>query len=89
MTDNKLDDLEAACRVQPDSDGTVRLYPRDVLEIVSELRELRTHATARGVPVDAIVTMRRLAADFREFWERQPNAGVTVSNRIAVQDPGR
>jgi len=89
MTDNKLDELEAACRAQTDSDGTVRLYPRDVLEVVSELRELRRHGTARGVPIDAIVTMRRLAADFREYWERQPNAGVTVSSRIAIQDPGR
>lgn len=33
MTDKKLDELEAACRVQPDADGTIKLHPGHVLDV--------------------------------------------------------
>ena len=39
MTDEKLDELEAACSAKADKDGMVRIDPGDVLELVLDLRE--------------------------------------------------
>jgi hypothetical protein len=89
MIDEKLDELEAVCGVKADEDGKVRFYPRDVLELVNELRDMRKHAADRSALGVAIADMRRILTDLSAYLERQPSAGVKVSSRIAVQDPGR
>jgi hypothetical protein len=89
MTDEKLDELEAACSVDTDRDGKVRLDSGDVLELVRELRELRKHATALSSLEGAVATMHRLMGDLCAFRARPPDIGANVSSRIAVQDPGR
>jgi hypothetical protein len=89
MTDEKLDELEAACSAAADGDGKVELYPDDVLEIVNELRELRKHATALSALEGAVGTMHRLLTNLCAYGERPPDVGVMVSSPIAVQDPGR
>ena len=89
MTDEKLGELEAACRDETDKDGKVRLHPGDVLELVNELRELRAHAAALSALEGAVGTMHRLLTNLCVYGERSPSVGIKVSSHIAVQDPGR
>jgi len=86
MTDEKLNELETACSVGADKDGKVKLSSGDVLELVSELRELRKHASDLSAHVGAIGNLHRLLANLGSYTERSPDDG---SGRIAVQDPGR
>lgn len=89
MTDEKLGELETACSVDADKDGRVRLLAADVLALVCELRDMRSHAEGQGAPVEVIATMRRLLADLSHNWERRPSVAQNVGSRIPVQDPGR
>ena len=89
MTDEKLDELETACRTEADKDGKVRLDPGDVLELVNDLRELRKHAAGLTALEGAVGTVHRLLGDLCAYGTRSPVIGVNVSSRIAVQDPGR
>lgn len=89
MTDEKLSELEAACSAAADQDGMVRLPPRDVLEMVSELRELRRHAADLSAHHGAIANLHRILSNLCAYGEQPTDVGVTVANRIAVQDPGR
>ncbi|MGH6623288.1 MAG: hypothetical protein ACREBN_04915 [Burkholderiaceae bacterium] len=89
MTDEKLNELEAVCSVESDRDGEVRLHARDVLELLGELRELRKHAADLGSHEGTIANLHRLLANLVAYGERAPSVGVTVSSRIAIQDPGR
>jgi hypothetical protein len=89
MTDEKLNELEAACSVEADKDGKVKLHPGDVLELVNELRELRKHAADLSAHEGAIANLHKILANLCIYGERSPNVGVNVSGRIPVQDPGR
>lgn len=89
MTDEKLDELEAACSGKKDKDGKVRLDPGDVLELVRDLRELRKHAAGLSALQEAVGTMHRLLGDLCAYGARPTDIGTNVSNRIAIQDPGR
>lgn len=89
MTDEKLNELEAACSAGAGEDGTVRLHRGDVLELVNELRELRQHAAALSAHEGAIAHMHRLLTSLCAYSERPPSVGGSASGRIAVQDPGR
>ena len=89
MTDEKLDELEAACNAKADKDGKVRLDSGDVLELVRDLRELRKHAAGLSALEEAVATMHRLMGDLCAYRARPQGIGANVSNRIAVQDPGR
>ena len=89
MTDEKLDELEAACSVKAVEEGKVQLDPRDVLELVRDLRELRKHAAGLTALEGAVGTMHRLLGDLCAYGTRSPVIGVNASSRIAVQDPGR
>jgi hypothetical protein len=89
MTDEKLDELEAACSAKADKDGMVRFDPGDVLELVRDLRELRKHAAGLTALEGAVGTMHRLLGDLCAYGTRSPVIGVDAGNRIAVQDPGR
>jgi hypothetical protein len=89
MTDEKLDALEAACSGKPDKDGKVRLDAADVLALVRDLRELRKHAAGLSALEEAVGTMHRLLGDLCAYKARPSDIGANVSNRIAVQDPGR
>jgi hypothetical protein len=89
MTDEKLNELEAACSVEADKDGKVKLHPGDVLELVSELRELRRHAADLSAHEGAIANLHKILANLCTYGERSPNVGVNISGHIPVQDPGR
>jgi len=89
MTDEKLDELEAVCRGEADEDGKIKLFRRDVLELVTELRELRKHAAVLSALEAAVGTVHRVLANVFAYRERQPGVGAGVSGRVAVQDPGR
>ncbi len=89
MTDEQLNALEAVCSVEADKDGKVKLYPRDVLQLVSELRELRKHAVNLSAHEGAIANLHKLLADLCAYGERSPSIGVNLSGGIPVQDPGR
>ena len=89
MTDEKLNELEAACGVEADEEGKVKLHPGDVLDLVNELRELRKHAADLSAHEGAIANLHRLLSGLCAYGERPPSTGVEVSGRIAVQDPGR
>lgn len=87
MTDEKLNELEAKCRVEADKDGKVRLDSGTVLQLVSELRELRKHAADLSAHEGAIANLHRLLASLCSYTESPPAPGS--SDRIAIQDPGR
>jgi hypothetical protein len=89
MTDEKLDQLEAACSAKADTDGKVRLDSGDVLELVRDLRELRKHAAGLSALEGAVATMHRLMGDLCAYHARPQGIGANVDSRIAVQDPGR
>ena len=89
MTDEKLDELEAACSARAVKEGKVELDPSDVLELVRDLRELRKHAAGLTALEGAVGTMHRLLGDLCAYGTRSPVIGVNASSRIAVQDPGR
>jgi hypothetical protein len=89
MTDEKLNELEAACSVEADKDGRVMLHPGDVLDLVNELRELRKHAADLSAHEGAIANLHKLLSNLCAYGERSPNVGVNVGGRIPVQDPGR
>jgi hypothetical protein len=89
MTDEKLNELEAVCRVAADEDGKVKFYPGDVLDLVNDLRELRKHAAALSAHEGAIASMHRLLTSLCAYAERPPSVGEDGSGRIAIQDPGR
>jgi len=89
MTDEKLNELEAACSVEADKDGRVRLHPGDVLDLVNELRELRKHAADLSAHEGAIANLHKLLSNLCAYGERSPNVGVNVGAPIPVQDPGR
>jgi hypothetical protein len=89
MTDEKLNELEAVCSVEADKDGKVKLDSGDVLQLVSELRELRKHAADLSAHEGAIANLHRLLANLCSYTERSPDVGSTGSGRIAIQDPGR
>lgn len=89
MTDEKLNELVAVCSVEADQGGKVRLNPGDVLELIDELRELRKHAADLSSHEGTIANLHRLLASLVAYGERTPGVSVTVSSRIAIQDPGR
>ncbi len=89
MTEEKLNELESACRSQVDRDGQVRLDPGHVLELVSELRALRRHASPPAPRASALPRWPRLKLGLCAHRGRSPDFGMRVGNRIAVQDPGR
>lgn len=89
MTDEKLDQLEAVCSSGADENGKVMLARDDVLELVSELRELRKHAAALSALEGSVGTVYRVLGNLCAYRDRQPGIGAGVSGRIAVQDPGR
>jgi len=89
MTDEKLDELEAVCSGEADEDGKVKLFRRDALVLVTELRELRKHVAALSALEGAVGTFHRVLANLCAYRERQPGIGAGVSGRVAVQDPGR
>ena len=89
MTEGKLNDLETACRVEADQDGTVRLRAADILELVNELRERRKHATDLRAHEGAVANLQRLLASVCTYGEDSPAVGLDAAGRIAIQDPGR
>jgi len=89
MTDEKLNELEAMCSVEADGDGKVALYRGDILGLISELRDLRRHAADLSSHEGTIANLHRLLANLVAYGERTPGVSVTVSSRIAIQDPGR
>ncbi len=89
MTDERLIELEAACGAEADEDGKVKIYPGDVLELIHELRELRKHAADLSTHAGAIANLHGLLTNLCAYGERSSDVGVTLSSRIAVQDPGR
>jgi hypothetical protein len=89
MTDEKLNELEAVCRVEAVNDGQVTLDSGDVLELVNELRELRKHAADLSAHEGAIANLHRLLANLCAYGEGPPSVDTQVSSRVAVQDPGR
>ena len=90
MTDEKLNELEAICREEVDEDGNVKLDAGDVLEAVNELRELRSHAADLSAHEGAIAKVHRLLTSLSAYADDSPvSAGIAVSGRIPVQDPGR
>lgn len=89
MTDERLLELETACRAAADADGAVRLRPDAVLELVNELRQLRKGVDSPSAHVGAVANLHRLRIGFCTHRGRSPGLGVRFSNRIAVQDPGR
>ncbi len=89
MTDEKLNELEAACSVEADKDGKVKLHPGDVLELVNELRELRMHAADLSAHEGAIAKLHKILANLSTYGERSPDVAPNVSGHIPVQDPGR
>lgn len=89
MTDEKLSELEAVCNAGADNDGKVRLSAGDVLELVSELRELRRHAADLGAHHSAIASLHHILTNLCAYSERSPAVVLTPEGRIAVQDPGR
>ena len=89
MTDEKLNELAAACSVEADKDGKVKLHPGDVLELVNELRELRMHAAALSAHEGAIANLHKILANLWTYGERSPDVEPNGSGRIPVQDPGR
>ena len=89
MTDEKLNELEAACSVEADQDGKVKLHRGDVLELVHELRELRKHAADLSAHEGTIANLHRLLTNLSAYGERSPSLGVKLSGHIPVQDPGR
>jgi hypothetical protein len=89
MTDEKLSELEAVCNAAADQDGIVRVPARDVLEMVSELRELRRHAADLSAHHGAIANLHRILSNLSAYGEQADDIGMTVVNRIKVQDPGR
>jgi hypothetical protein len=89
MTEEKLNELEAVCRVAADEDGKVKLDLADVLDLVSELRNLRMHAAALSAHEGAIGNMHRLLTSLLVYAEPPTSAGESGSGRVAIQDPGR
>lgn len=89
MTDERLVQLEALCTGEADEDGKVKLLRSDALELVTELRELRKHATALSALEGAVGTFHRVLANLCEYRERQRGINAGLSGRIPVQDPGR
>ncbi len=89
MTEGKLNDLETACRVEADKDGTVRLRAGDILELVNELRERRKHATDLRAHEGAVANLQRLLASVCTYGDDSPAVGLDAAGRIAIQDPGR
>jgi hypothetical protein len=89
MTDEELNELEAACSVEADKDGKVKLHPGDVLELVNELRALRKHAADLSAQEGAIAKLHKILANLSTYGERSPDVEVNVGGRIPVQDPGR
>jgi hypothetical protein len=88
MTDERLDELQAACSGETDQDGKIELYRSDVLALVSELRELRRHASALSALEGAVGAIYRVVGNLCAYTERSPGAAAS-GGRIAVQDPGR
>ncbi len=89
MTDEKLNELEAMCSLEADGDGKVRLYPGDVQELVSELRELRKHAADLSAHEGTIANLHRLLTNLCAYGGRPSSVEADVAGRIPVQDPGR
>jgi len=90
MTDEKLNELEAACNVNVNGDGEVSLKSGDVLELVSELRELRKHAADLCAHEGTIASLQRLLAKLGSYASSPCDVGVmSGSGRIPIQDPGR
>ncbi|HJW50597.1 MAG TPA: hypothetical protein VJ501_01195 [Burkholderiaceae bacterium] len=89
MTEGKLNELETACRVEADKDGTVRLRAGDVMELVNELRERRRHAADLRAHESAVANLQRLLASVCTYGEDSPAVGLDAAGRIAIQDPGR
>lgn len=87
MTDEKLDELEAACSVKADKDGKIRLDSGAVLDLVRELRKLRKHAADLSAHEGAIANLHRLLANLCS--DTESSRGSESSGRIAIQDPGR
>jgi hypothetical protein len=89
MTEERLQQLEAACRANADNDGKVRLESGEVLDLVKELRELRNHATALSAHQGTIAHMHRLLTSLRAYAEHPTGDEESGTGRIAIQDPGR
>jgi len=89
MTEERLKQLEAACRAKSDEDGKVKLDSSDVLGLVNELRELRSHAAALSAHQGTIAQMHRLLTNLRAYAERPAGDEEDGTGRIAIQDPGR
>ncbi|HTN48654.1 MAG TPA: hypothetical protein VMK32_04410 [Burkholderiaceae bacterium] len=88
MTDQRLKELVSVCTAPADKDGKVKVDPACVMELVSELRELRKHAADLRVHQGAIANLHQVLLNFCSYAEG-PIEGGEGSGRIAIQDPGR
>ena len=88
MTEGKLNDLETACSVEADQDGTVRLRAADILELVNEFRERRKHATDLRAHEGAVANLQRLLASVCTYGDDSPAVGLDASRSYRDTGPG-
>lgn len=89
MTDDGLNELEAACRVEANQDGRVLLSATDVLDAIQELRELRNHAAQLHAHEGTIAHLHRMLTHLGSYKEDASADARTGDGRISIQDPGR
>jgi hypothetical protein len=87
MTGEKLDKLAALCAAGAAGNGKVSVDAGELLELVSELRELQKHTFALSALAGSVDSLHRLLGTLSAHHDL--DLGSSGAHPIAVQDPGR